>query len=134
MLEQKNTYTYTYIYIYVTGFGVRAPPWITQNFWNFKDSDLTPAMSGVPQQSETHMISRVRHLILSSQLTVLYICRFLHVKELAAGAAGFRVRGTPSRPWITSLCPSGKQRFPSETPGFRRFPCAVATGNPDGRK
>ena len=43
-------YTDTYIYIYIymfQGSGFAAiPPWITQNFRNFEDSDLMPAMSG----------------------------------------------------------------------------------------
>ena len=29
-----------------SGFAALPPPWIIQNFWNFEDSDLMPAMSG----------------------------------------------------------------------------------------
>ena len=40
-------YIYIYIYVYVPGFRVRAPPppGFPQNFRNFEDSDLMPAMS-----------------------------------------------------------------------------------------
>ena len=42
-------YIYIYIYVYFPGFRVRAPPppppGFPQNFRNFEDSDLMPAMS-----------------------------------------------------------------------------------------